>query len=216
MNLALNYLTLLLADPDAPPIDIQAFFPPLTEMSHYRTDHRWVRDHQFEHRFRFPHFDGGKTEASMNIHVVWNNIELLGMTYKDRNVWSTLVDDGWNRRLHVSRYLCAPPSFVLHNLGGYFYAAFESNFNRHNYGDSADARDLARSNFWAFSNSIYYWFVFTRWCHLVFHGVVFRCFEYPGLRANHDRFRGVLAPLLLEILDWINGWESVIYFVAQP
>lgn len=103
------------------------------------------------------------------------------------------MDDGWNRRFHVSRYLCAPASFALHYRSGRFCAALDFNFNRRNYGDNADARDLASRNFWAFSNSVYCWLVFTRWCNLVFHGIVFRGFEDPGLLVDHGRFRGVLV-----------------------
>lgn len=86
MTLAAPYFTSLLADPDGPPIDIRDLFPPLTQMSRYCTAHCWVRDDDFEHRFRCRHLEGGAADASMEIHVDWHNIELLGMTYSDRNI----------------------------------------------------------------------------------------------------------------------------------
>lgn len=142
----------------------------------------------------------------MDIHVGWHNIEIFGMTYDDRNVWYPLVVNNWNQRLHVSRYLCAPTSYLLHYLGGRFYTALEDELNRLNYGDDANACQLNNLKFWAFSNYVYCWLFFTSWFHLVFHGVAFRGFESPGLRANHVLFRGVLSPLPPEIFTWIDEW----------
>lgn len=95
---------------------------------------------------------------------------------------------------------------MLQYFGGRFCGTLESDFDRRQYGDNVDARDLEKRNFWAFCNTVYCCLFFTRWCHLVFHGVSFRGFEDPGLRANHDRFRGVLDPLPPDILAWINEW----------
>lgn len=50
--------------------------------------------------------------------------------------------------------------------------------------------------------------VFTRWCHLVFHGVVFRGLEDSGLRDNHGRFRDVFVPLPPDISAWIDKWGA--------
>lgn len=122
------------------------------------------------------------------------------MTHAVRIVWYPLVDNGWNRRFHVSRYLCAPTSFLLHFFGGSFCGSLESNFDRLHYGDNVDARDLAKRIFWAFSNTVYCWLVFTRKCNLVFHCIVFRGFEDSGPQANHCRFRGVLVHLPPDIL----------------
>lgn len=116
MSLASSHLDSLLDDATAPAIDITMFFPPLTEMSRYRTAHRWMRDDDCQHCFCCRHFDGGETDSSMDIHVGWHNIELLRMTHAVRNVWYPLLDDGWKRRFHISRYLCAPTSFFCFTI----------------------------------------------------------------------------------------------------
>lgn len=206
MTLSEPNLASLLTNYNSPPIDVREVFPPLNDMTHYRTAHRWVRDDDFEHRFRCRHYDSGATDGAMDIHVGWHNIELLEMTYGHRKMWYPLVDQGCNHRIHVSRYLCAPTSFVLHYFGSRLCAVLEAGFHRRTYGDNDDAQDLATHNFLAVRISVYPWLVFTRRCHFVYHGVCIRGFETPGHRAKHGRLRFVLFRFPPAILDWIDNW----------
>ncbi len=186
-------------------VDVFPRFPILVQMSCFSRGPRWVKDFEFETRYRLRFASGRVNNAGSfphDIMVGWHNTEIHGMTNADRANLFPRVASGWLENLECSRYLCVPTPWV--------YLYFGSLVTHIDY-KTGQTRDITSaemtalvSRFEAQGRAEYCWFAFVRWVQLVFYGVSFRGFSDPGLRANNGRFTGVLTLLSPGVQDWVE------------
>lgn len=187
-------------------LDPMAYFPAITALGVFRVAFRWVRDTDFEYRFRHRNElnAGVRGVPDPNVFVGWQNQELFGLAKRDRPGVFALMPDGWVDEVEGERLVGAPSLWTAMYYGSFLTLRdFRTGVNPDNT-QPARMRLVTQFRRWMRMEASFLFFA--RWVHTVIYGVTNRGFSDPGLRTNHGRFEGVLTRLPPAVQAMIERW----------